>query len=127
MPDSLFYTILRTPYILAMKDEISRMQFYSAARQSTNLVEKMEREIERLRAMLPMERAEQPPQRGSAATYQAATPAARKAMDDIIAKVDKQIAMQQVHKRDDRDRRKAQEQHIGDERRQNDRRRTPRE
>lgn len=126
MPDSLFYTILRMPYTLAMKDEISRMQFYSTARQATNLVEKMEREIDRLRALLPPEEAEKPMPRGSAATYQAATPEGRKTMDDIIAKVDKQIAMQQAHKRDDRDRRKAQEQFAGDERRQNDRRRNPR-
>lgn len=119
MSDLMFYGILRMPYEMAMDGEVSRRQFYSTAQAAATRVENLEAEVERLRAISN----KLDGLKGSSYAYEVATPERQAQIDALFAQMDKQIAARRV----DRERRQAQVAYEGEDRRIEDRRKSPRD
>jgi ribosomal protein S8E len=114
MSDAMFYGILRMPYELAMSDELSRSQFYSTAQAAATRVERLEAEIERLRGISN----DLDQLRGSAYAYETSKPEQKAKIDALFLQMDEQLALRRI----DRERRRAQVDFEGENKRVADRR-----
>lgn len=119
MSDVMFYGILRMPYEMAMEGEVSRRQFYSTAQTAADCIESLQAEIARMRAISN----KLDGLKGSAYAYEVATPEKQAQIDALFAQMDVQIAARRV----DRERRQLQQAYEGDDKRLQDRRKSPHE